>query len=135
VALVAARYLSGRRHLVRIRQWKAGVGMVERRIRPHNRVMALGAQRRRETRGNVIRHGAAKGRRAVPGRLVATVAIRVRRRERVIVADVAVRASVHLACWRHLMRTHQRPAGSAVIENRRSPGDGVVARRAVRRRK
>jgi len=135
VALVAARYLSGWRHLVRTRQREAGGGVIERRIRPHNRVMTLGTQRRREARRNVIRHGAAKSRRAIPGRLVAAVAIRVRRRERVIVADVAVRAEIHLACWRHLMRTHQRPAGSAVIENRRSPGDGVVARRAVRRRK
>jgi len=103
VALVAARHLSGRRNLVRIRQRKAGIGMVERRIRPHNRVMALGTQRRREARRNVVRHGAAKRRRAIPRRLVTTVAIRVRRRERIVVTDVAVRASVHLACWRQLM--------------------------------
>jgi len=134
VALVAARHLSGRRHLVRICQWKAGGGMVERRIRPHNRVMALGAQRRREARGNVVRHGATKRRRAIPGRLVTTVAIRVRRRERIVVTDVAVRAGVHLACWRHLMRTHQRPAGRGVVEGRSCPQRRTVARRTVRRR-
>jgi len=33
------------------------------------------------------------------------------------------------------MRTRQRPARGGVIEDRCGPGDGVVARRAVRRGK
>ncbi len=67
--------------------------------------MARGAQRSREARGDVIRYASAKGRRALPGGYVATVAIRVRRREVVVVSDVAVRASNDFACGLKLMRT------------------------------
>ena len=95
--------------------------------------MTLRAERRRETRGNVIRNTSAEGRRAVPGRLVAAVAIRVRRCEVVVVIDVAVGAGVDLAGRRHLVRAKQRPARRRVVEGRRQKGDGIVTARAVRR--
>src|SRR2546429_5316941 len=44
MALIAARDLSRRRDLVRIRQRKARVGVIKSRIGPHIRVMALAAQ-------------------------------------------------------------------------------------------
>ena len=135
MALIAARDLSRRRDLVCIRQRKARVGVIKSRIGPHIRVMALAAQGGRESRGNVVRHTSAKGGRTVPGRLVATVAIRVRGREIIVVVDVAVRAGVRFACRRHLVRTRQRPAGRAVIEDGSGPRDRVVARRAVGCRK
>ena len=83
----------------------------------------------------MVWHIPAEGGRTVPGRLVATVAIRVRGREIIVVVDVAVRAGVRFACRRHLVRTRQRPAGRAVIEDGSGPRDRVVARRAVGCRK
>jgi len=103
VALVAARHLPGRRNLVRVRQREPGVCVIERGIRPQNRVMTLAAQRSREARGNVVRYRPAKCWRAVPGRLMAAVAIRVRRRKGVVVAHVAIGAGIDLARRRHLM--------------------------------
>ena len=105
VALVATRHLSGRCDLVRIRQRKTGVGMVERRIRPHDSVVTLRAKRRREARRNVVRHRSTKRRRAVPRCLVTAIAIRVRHCKRIVVAYVAVRAGIHLPRRRHLVRT------------------------------
>ena len=98
VALIAARHLSGRRDLVRVRQRKTGVGVVERRIRPHDSVVTLRAERRRKARGNVVRYNSAKRWRAVPRRLVASKAIGVGHRERIVVAHVAVRAGIDFAC-------------------------------------
>jgi len=66
---------------------------------------------------------------------VAAVAICVRRREGVVVPHVAVGAGHHFPRRRHLVRARQGPARGAVIEDRRVPGDGVMARRAVRCRK
>jgi len=40
MALVTSCNLAGRRNLVRIRQRETGIGVVERRIRPRNRVVA-----------------------------------------------------------------------------------------------
>jgi len=91
-------------------------------------------KRGREARGNVIRHTAAERLRALPGRDVATVAIRVRRGEGVVVADVAIRASHNFAGRRELMRARQRPSRRTVVEDRRGPCDCVVTCRAVRRR-
>jgi len=73
----------------------------------------------------------------LPGRQMAlrVPAIRGSDLQVVIVVDVAVRASVHLAGRRQLVRTRQRKTGSAVIENRAQPGDGIVASRASRHRK
>lgn len=75
----------------------------------------------------MIRHVAADGLRAQPGRLMASIAIRIRRGERVIVVDVAVRAGHHFARGCQLVRTHQRPAGGAVVKRCRRPGNRVVA--------
>jgi hypothetical protein len=59
--------------------------------------------------------------------LVAAVAIRVRSREGVVVALVAIGAGHDFPRWRQLMGTSQGPACRAVIENRRVPRDCVVA--------
>ena len=52
---------------------------------------------------------------------MAAVAIRVRHRESVVVAHVAVGAGHHFTGRRHLMRTGQRPARGAVIKGCGSP--------------
>jgi len=80
----------------------------------------------------VVGHVSAKRLRALPGGDVAAVAVRVRRVERVVVIDVAVRAGNDFAGWCQLVRTRQWPARCAVIKDRGVPGNGVVARRAVR---
>jgi len=134
MALVAARHLPGRRNLMRVRQRETGVCVIERGIRPQNRVMALRAQRSRETRRNVIRYRPAKCRRAVPGCLMAAVTVRVRARERVVVVDVAIGAEVDFARRSQLMGTHQRPPRRSMVEGYIGPQRGTVARRAVRRR-
>jgi len=109
--------------------------VIELAIRPQQRVMASGANRRRETGRDVVRNGSTQRRRALPSRLMAAVAVRVRYRKGVVVPYVAVRAGHHLPCRRHLVRARQGPARRAVVEDRRGPGDGVVACRAVGRRK
>ena len=81
----------------------------------------------------MIRYRAAERLRADPGWLVATVTIRIRGGESVIVPHVTVGAGHDFPCWRKLMGTCQRPACRAVIERRGSPGDRVMARRAIRR--
>jgi len=90
------------------------------------------ALRGREARRDVIRYHSAERRGALPSDLVAAIAIRVRRREGVVVAHVAVGASHDFTGRRHLVRTCQRPARGAVIKGCGGPGDSVVARRAVR---
>ena len=119
MALIAARDLPCRSNLVRIRQREPGAGVVECRIRPRNRVVALRTKRGWETRGNVIRHVSAERRRALPCSLMAAITIGVRRREGVIVIDVAVGAGIHLARRGQLVRTKQRPACRRVVERRR----------------
>ena len=109
--------------------------MIEGGIRPHNRVMALRAQRSREARRNVIRHRPAKGRRAVPGGLVAAVAIRIRGCKRVVVIEVAVRAKIHFPRGRHLVRTEKWPARSTVVKRGGQERDRVMTVRAIRRGK
>ena len=108
--------------------------MVKRRVGPSDGVMAGRALGRRESCSDVIRHIAAKGWRALPRGDMATVAIRVRGREGVVVPDVAVGTSHDFASRCQLMRTRQRPPGHAVVKNRGGPRDRVVACRAVRRR-
>ena len=90
--------------------------------------MARRALRGREARRDVIRYHSAERRGALPSDLVAAVAIRVRRREGVVVAHVAVGAGHDFTGGRILVRARQRPARGAVIEDRCIPGDGVVAR-------
>ena len=95
--------------------------------------MALAAQGRRESRSNVVRHAPAKGGGTVPRRLVAAVAVGVRRGEVVVVVDVAVRAGAYFAGWRHLVRTNKRPTRQGVIERDVRPQCRVVAGRTIRR--
>jgi len=88
-----------RQHM-RTLQGEARGAMVKLSVCPEKCVVARRAQRSGEGRRNMVRHVSAKRRRAVPRRLMAAVAIRVCRRERVVVVDVTVRAGVHLARWR-----------------------------------
>ena len=97
--------------------------------------MACGANRRWETGRDVVRYHSTERRRALPSRLVAAVAVRVRYREGVVVPYVAVGAGRHFPSPRHLVRARQGPARGAVIEGCRGPGDRAMACRAVRRRK
>jgi len=83
----------------------------------------------------MVRHGPAKGRRAVPGRLVAPIAIRVRGREVVIAAYVAIRAGYDFARRRHLVRARQSPPGHGVIKRYVRPQRRVVAVLAIGRPK
>ena len=83
----------------------------------------------------MIRHAAAHGLRALPGGDVAAVAICIRCGKGVVVSDVAIRAGYDFSGRLQLMRAGQRPARRAVIKDRRVPGDGVMARRAIGRRK
>ena len=69
--------------------------------------------------------------RAQPSGLVAAVAVRVRYRESIVVAHVAIGASRDFTGGSILVRTRQRPARGAVIEGGGGPGDGAVAGRAV----
>lgn len=135
MALIAAGDLSGRRNLVRASQGKTGTGMIERRIRPHDGVVTLRAERSGETRRNVVRHSPAKRGRAVPRRLMAPITICVRGGERIVVANVAVRAGHDFTGGRILMRTRQRPAGCGVIKRDVRPQCRVMASGAVGRRK
>jgi len=135
MALVAARDLPGRRNLMRVRQREARVRMIKRRIRPHDCVVALRAQRGREARRNMVRHGPTKRWRAVPGRLVTAVAIRVRSGKRIVVAHVAVRAGIDLAGWRHLVRARQCPARSSMVKRYICPQGRSMAGRAIGRSK
>jgi len=85
VALVAAGDLSGRCDLMRIRQRKSGVGVIEGRISPEDGVVALRADRGREASGDVVWDTAAERRSTGPGGLVTTVTIRVGQSETVVV--------------------------------------------------
>ncbi len=120
---------------MRALQRKARGAVIELAIRPQQRVMAGRALCGQEACRDVIRYRSTERLRAQPGRLVAAVAVRVRYRKGVVVPYVAVRAGHHLPCRRHLVRARQGPARRAVVEDRRGPGDGVVACRAVGRRK
>lgn len=111
--------------------------MVKLAVRPLRNGVTSRAGRccRREARGNVVRHSAAKRRGAIPSGLVATVAIRVRGREAIVVAHVAIRAGHDFARWRQLVRARQCPAGCGVIEHHIRPQRRVVASSAIGRRK
>ena len=80
----------------------------------------------------MIRYRSTEHRGALPSNLVAAIAIRVRHREGVVVAHVAVGAGRGFPGGRHLMRTRQRPARGAVVKGCGGPGDGAVACHAVR---
>ncbi len=80
----------------------------------------------------MIRYHSTERHGALPSDLVAAIAICVRRREGVVVAHVAVGAGHDFTGRRHLVRTRQRETRRVVIKGCGGPGDGVVARRAVR---
>lgn len=66
---------------------------------------------------------------------MAPVTIRICGGESVIVPYVAIRAGHHFSGRHKLVGARQRPPGGAVIEDRCSPRDCVVAGRAIRCRK
>jgi hypothetical protein len=100
-------------------------------VGPVERVVAGGALRSRESRRDVIGNVAAKGLRAGPGGLMATIAIGVGGGEVVIVAGVTIGASGNSSGGCELMRTGEGPACAAVIEGGVVPRDGVVARGTI----
>lgn len=106
--------------------------MIELAIRPFSDGMTSRAGRgsRRETRGDVVRHAATKGRRAVPSLLVTAHAVR--GVQRVVVADMARHAGSRR--WRGV-RACERESRQAVVEGSRVPTLGRVAVRAIGRGK
>jgi len=72
--------------------------VIELSVGPQNRVVARRAHGSRKARGNVVRHAPAYCRRTVPGRLMAPVAVRVRRRQVVVISNVTIRAGNHFSC-------------------------------------
>ena len=120
------------REHVRALQREAGGAVVKLAVGPHHGVVAGRAKGSRETRGDVVRNVSAVGWRAIPGGLMAAVAIRVGRGKVVVVVDVAVGAGVHFSCRSQLVRARERPAGHAMVEDHVGPRGGVVAIRAVR---
>src|SRR5207249_12284075 len=74
---------AGREHMGSL-QGKPSRGVIKFSIRPDNRVMTSRTERGSEARRDVVWHIPAEGGRTVPGRLVATVAIRVRGRESIV---------------------------------------------------
>jgi hypothetical protein len=122
---------------VGIRQGEAKSVVIEFAVSPLRNGVARRASgsRGRKACGNVVRHSAAKRRRAVPGRLVAPVAIRVCGSKGVVVAHVAIGAGHDFASGRQLVRAHQRPAGCGVIKHNVRPQRRIVAGGAIGRRK
>ena len=118
---------------VRALQRPTRSAVVKLSVYPEHSVVAGGAECRRETRRNVIRHGAAQCRGALPCSGVAAIAIRVRGGKCIVVASMAIRTGDHLARRRHLVRSRQSPARCGVIEYRGGPRNRVMARGAVRR--
>jgi len=117
---------------VRTLQRPARRTVIELASRPEHGVVASRALRGREARRDVIRYRSAERRGALPSDLVTAIAIRVRYCEGVVVAHVAVGAGHDFTGRCQLMRARQRPARGAVIKGCGGPGDGAMARRAVR---
>jgi len=124
-----------RRQHMRTLQREARRAVVEPSIRPEHRVVTARAERCREASRDVVRHIPANRRRAVPGCLVAVIAIRVCGREREGVVVVAIRAAYDFARRRHLVRAGQRPAFHGVIKRYVRPQRRVVAVLAIGRPK
>ena len=124
VADVAGSAGRGRRRSMRARQRETGGAVVERSGAPAFGGMASRAIRRRKSRprGRVYRCGG-----LLPSRQMASgVAAVVRRyRQSVVVVDMA-RSAGHVG-----VPVGQQEARGAVIEDRRGPGNRVVASRAV----
>ena len=124
VADVAGSAGRGRRRSMRARQRETGGAVVERSGVPAFRGMASRAIRRRKSgsRCRVYRCGG-----LLPSRQMASgvAAVRRRNRQSVVVVDMA-RSAGHVG-----VPVGQQEARGAVIEDRRGPGNGVVASRAV----
>ena len=112
-------------------QGPASGAVIEFSVGPEERVVASGALRGGEACGDVIGDVAAEGLRAGPVGLVTAVAIGVGRSETIVAADVTLSAGGDHPGRRHLVRTGQWPAGSAVIEGGHVPADGCVAIRTI----
>ena len=113
---------------VRSSKRKTGGAVIELAVGPSSDGMAGGALRGsiRESGSDMVRNSSANCRGAVPGRLVATVAIR--GIQCVVVADVAGRAGSRRG--RHV-RAYQGEAGDAVVERSSVPAGGGVAVGAI----
>jgi len=120
-----------RRQHVRPLQGESRGAVVKLAVCPQNGVVAGGTQRSREARADVIGHVSAKGGCAVPGRLMAAIAIGVGRGEIVVVICVTVRALIYLSCRSQLVRARQGPAGGRVVKHYVGPQRGVVALRTI----
>ena len=81
----------------------------------------------------MVGDGPAKRRRAVPGGLVAAVAIGIGRGEGVVVVDMTVGALIDLTGGGHLVGTNKGPAGGAVVKRRCQERHRVVTIGAIRR--
>ena len=128
-----SRDRGARRQHVRPLQSESRGAVVKLAVCPQNGVVAGGTQRSRETRADVIGHVSAKGGCAIPGRLMAAIAIGVGRGEIVVVICVTVRALIYLSCRSQLVRARQGPARRRVVEHYVGPQRGVVAVRAIGR--
>jgi len=104
-------------------------GVIERRAQPARRCVA-GIARCGISRRNVVWHGTAQRLRTVPFRQVAPITGRVRRGERIVVIDVALRAGLHAASRGYYMSAGQGPACRAVVKPAVGPEQSVVASRA-----
>lgn len=82
----------------------------------------------------MVWHIPANCRCAVPSRLMAPIAIGVRRRQVVVVSYVAIRAGIHFAYWHQLVRANKWPTRRGMVEYCRQERYCVVTVRAVRRR-
>ncbi len=118
----------GRGHLVRAGKSPAGGAVIKCSRVPCRGVMAGGAERAREARGDVVWNSAAQSCRAVPLVGVATEAGSVGGSQIVIVVDVAIGAG------RGDMGTGERKSGGAVIEVGGAPASRGMAIRAVGKR-
>jgi len=79
----------------------------------------------------VVRDAAAESGCAVPGSLMAAVAIRISGGQIVVVPGMAIGASIHFSRGSELVRTCQRPAGRGMVEDHVRPKRGVMTSGAI----
>jgi len=106
--------------------WDREISVVERRAQPVRRCVA-GITRCRISSRDVVRDRAAQRLCAVPFGQVASIADRVRRRERIVIANVAVRAGLDTSGRRNNVSTCQYEPCRAVVELAIRPEHCVVA--------
>jgi len=132
VVIVVRVALSAGRRGMRADQSETGDAVIEAGlVRPGDRVVATGAvaDGKRGASAGVNRIV-----RLLPSREVAAGVAAVRRRnlQVVVIVDVALSASGHLAGRCHLVRVGEWKTGRAVVEGSAGPTRGVVASRALR---